>query len=438
MGGEGGATQNFSVQIRQAADSFNGAISGAVAAVQQVETQALDVLIAGDDPRKEHPHLNLLRFQSLEAHSCLVSGPWGALQPAGGAESPTEWTFTPMTRHIYSLKSMVLASMFVSLTSFSAVAQNTTTDPAAAPEVDTSGPEGETAAVKDDNTVIAIVNGYEIRTSEVRMAFDDVIGQLPNLPKKLRYPFVVEFLVERHLLAQLANKEGISETDDYKRRLAAYQAKALRDSYLSQVISKTVTEDEIKAVYADESKKLTETERVRARHILVASEKEAQTILDKLNKGEKFEALAKQFSLDGSKDYGGDLGYFSAPEMVPAFSKAAFELKKGEISKPIKTDFGWHIIKLEDRKQGTAQPYDQVKNAIRNVLVRQKVQEKLASLKDTAKVEIVDPDLKKVSEEAAAQRKALDAQQGKANVSDDPAADGGKGDLLLPGDTPQQ
>ena len=87
--------------------------------------------------------------------------------------------------------------------------------------------------------------------------------------------------------------------------------------------------------------------------------------------------------------------------MVPAFSKAAFALKKGEVSAPIKTDFGWHVIKLEDRKQGAAQPYDQVKNAIRNVLVRQKVQEKLASLKDVAKVEIIDPDLKKISDEAA-------------------------------------
>ena len=330
-----------------------------------------------------------------------------------------------MTRSALSIKALLLATALVGFAPQASFAQET-------------GTEGETAAIKDENAVIAIVNGYEIRTSEVRMAFDDVIGQLPNLPKKLRYPFVVEFLVERHLLAQLANKEGIAESEDYKRRLAAYQAKALRDSYLAQVISKDVSEDEIKAVYEDEAKKLKETERVRARHILVASEKEAQAVIDKLAKGEKFEALAKQFSLDGSKDYGGDLGYFSAPEMVPAFSTAAFALKKGELSQPTKTDFGWHVIKLEDRKQGVAQPYDQVKNAIRNVLVRQKVQAKLASLKDVAKVEIIDPDLKKISDEAAAQRKILLEQQGKANVSED-AGDGssGKGDLLVPEETPQ-
>jgi peptidyl-prolyl cis-trans isomerase C len=290
-----------------------------------------------------------------------------------------------------------------------------------------------------ENEVVAIVNGYEIRTSEVRMAFDDVIGQLPNLPKKLRYPFVVEFLVERHLLAQLANKEGIADSDDYKRRLAAYQAKALRDSYLSQIISPKVTEEEIKAVYEEESKKVKETERIRARHILVANEKEANDIAGKIAGGGKFEDLAKQYSLDGSKDYGGDLGYFTAPEMVPAFSKAAFALKKGEISKPIKTDFGWHIIKLEDRKQGAAQPYDQVRSAIRNVLVRKKVTETLASLKDVAKVEIVDPDLKKIAAEAQKQRQQLlEKQQNKA-VTGTPdtgadAEDSGKGDLLLPED----
>jgi peptidyl-prolyl cis-trans isomerase C len=299
----------------------------------------------------------------------------------------------------------------------------------------------DAAAIQGEDKVVAIVNGYEIKASEVRMAFDDVIGQLPNLPKKLRYPFVVEFLVERHLLAQLANKDGLADTEDYKRRLAAYQAKALRDSYLAQTISPRVTEEDIRKVYDEEAKKVTETERIRARHVLVASEKEALAIAEKLKAGAKFEDLAKQFSLDGSKDYGGDLGYFTAPEMVPEFSKAAFALEKGTISKPVKTDFGWHIIKLEDRKLGAAQPYDQVRAAIKNALVRQKVQEALAGLRNVAKVEIVDEDLKKVAAEAEKQRRALMAKQQKANVGSgsdggeaDPDAGAGKGDLLIPED----
>jgi peptidyl-prolyl cis-trans isomerase C len=301
----------------------------------------------------------------------------------------------------------------------------------------------EAVDLKGEDKVVATVNGYEIKTSEVRMAFDDVIGQLPNLPKKLRYPFVVEFLVERHLLAQLANKDGLAESEDYKRRLAAYQAKALRDTYLSQKIGPQISEEDIKKVYDEEAKKVQETERIRARHILVASEKEAASVEAKLAAGEKFEDLAKQYSLDGSKDYGGDLGYFTAPEMVPEFSKAAFALEAGKISKPVKTEFGWHIIKLEDRKKGAAQPYDQVKAAIRNALVRQKVQETLASLRDVAKVEIIDEDLKKVAAEAEKQRRALQEKMKKANVgtpgegtpADAAGGDGsGKGDLLIPED----
>jgi peptidyl-prolyl cis-trans isomerase C len=290
------------------------------------------------------------------------------------------------------------------------------------------------AAIKDDKT-IAIVNGHEIKVSEVQMATDDIIGQLPDLPPKLRYPFVVEYLVERHLLAQLAVKENVDKSEEYKRRLALYQAKALRDAYFFQKIRPQVTEDQIKAAYDAEAAKVAQTERIRARHILVGSEKEARDILDRLAKNEKFEDLAKKYSLDGSKDYGGDLGYFTAPEMVPEFSKAAFALKTGETSQPVKTDFGWHIIRLEDRKMGAAQPYDQVKSAIRNVLLRKKVQEVMNSLRAGAKIEIVDEDLKKYADEAAkAMKAAQDKQAGQATL---PAPQGGsdgggKGDLQIP------
>jgi peptidyl-prolyl cis-trans isomerase C len=294
-------------------------------------------------------------------------------------------------------------------------------------------------APKEDK-VVAIVNGHEIRVSEVQMATDDIIGQLPDLPPKLRFPFVVEYLVERHLLAQYAVKEGIADTDEYKRRLALYQAKALRDAYFFQKIRPQVTEEEMKAVYDEEAAKLQQTERVRARHILVGTEQEAKDILARLAKGEKFEDLAKQFSLDGSKDYGGDLGYFTAPEMVPEFSKATFALKAGETSQPVKTDFGWHIIRLEDRKQGVAQPFDQVKSAIRNVLLRKKVADTMEKIRAASKVEIVDEDLKKYADDAAKAAKAFQEKQQKAlEQGGTPAADagtggdtGGKGDLLLP------
>jgi peptidyl-prolyl cis-trans isomerase C len=283
------------------------------------------------------------------------------------------------------------------------------------------------AAAPGDDKVIAVVNGHEIRVSEAQMASDDIIGLLPDLPPKARYPFVVNYLIERHLLAQRAVKEGVADTDDYKKRLALYQAKALRDAFFFEKIKPMVTEEEIKATYDQEAAKVEQTERVRARHILVGTEKEANEIEARLTKGEKFEDLAKQYSLDGSKEYGGDLGYFTAPEMVPEFSKAAFALKKGEISKPVKTDFGWHIIRLEDRKTGGAQPYDQVKSAIRNILIRKKVQEIVDETRKSAKVEILDPELNKMIEELDKKKPAAAAGQG-----EDKGTTGGKSDLQLP------
>jgi peptidyl-prolyl cis-trans isomerase C len=257
---------------------------------------------------------------------------------------------------------------------------------------------GGTAARSQEDKVLVIINGHEIRTSEVELAAEDIALQLGELPAKLRFPFLIEYLVERHLLAQAAVKGGIAETPEYKRRLAFYQAKALRDAYFDQTIKPTITDEEVKAAYDKEASKIQVSERVRARHILVATEKEAQDALAKVQNGEKFEDLAKKISLDGSKDYGGDLGYFSAEEMVPEFSKAAFALKVGEVSQPIKTDYGWHLIKVEDRKQGGPQPYDQVKNGVRAVLTRKKVQDIVVQLREQAKIEVLDPDLKKLQE----------------------------------------
>ncbi|HYN00788.1 MAG TPA: peptidyl-prolyl cis-trans isomerase [Aestuariivirgaceae bacterium] len=278
--------------------------------------------------------------------------------------------------------------------------------------------------------VIIVINGHEIKTSEVEIAAEDIALQLGDLPAKLRYPFLIEYLVERHLLAQAAVKQGVAETEEYKQRLAFYQAKALRDAYFNATIKPSVTDEEVKAAYDKEASKVKVSERVRARHILVQTEKEAKDVLARLNKGEKFEDIAKQVSLDGSKDYGGDLGYFSAEEMVPEFSKAAFALKIGDISEPVKTDYGWHVIKLEDRKQGGAQPFDQVKAGIKAVLMRKKVQEAVSELRKQAKIEIMDPDLKKLQEIGEKKIEELKKkQQSGASQGTGETTTGGKQDL---------
>ncbi len=267
-------------------------------------------------------------------------------------------------------------------------------------------------ASKPVNKVLAIVNGHKITTKEVKLAADDILPHLSDVPAKLRYSFIIEYLIERHLLAQQAIREGMGDNAEYKTRLIFYQSKALRDAYFTDKIKAKITEAKVRAIYDKQAKTITGAERFRARHILVGTEKEAKEVAKQLKAGANFETLAKQISLDGSKDFGGDLGYFTAEEMVKEFSAAAKSLKPGETSGPVKTEFGWHIIRMIDRKAGGPRPFDEVKTPIKLVLLRQAVQDKVNELRKTAKIEMVDPDLKRLlsltKKKAAEIKKAQD------------------------------
>ncbi len=267
------------------------------------------------------------------------------------------------------------------------------------------------AFAQEDTKAAVRVNGHTITAAEVKLAADDILPHLTDVPPKLRYAFIVEYLVERHLLAQVAVTEGVTDTKEYKDRLAFYQAKALRDAYFSAKIKPLISDAEIRKAYDAQAAKITPEKRARARHILVGTEKEAKDVVAKLDAGEKFEELAKKVSIDGSKEFGGDLGYFSAGEMVPEFSKAVFAMTNGEVSAPVKTDFGWHVIRLEDMKEQGAQPFEEVKPAIRQVLLRQAVQDKIVELRKTGDIEIIDPDLIKLQEETEKQRQKMLEQQ---------------------------
>jgi len=255
----------------------------------------------------------------------------------------------------------------------------------------------------DDDPVVARVNGYEIRASEVALAADDLVSHLTEIPPAHRYPFLVEYLIERHLLAQVAVRANIIESESYKARLRYYRAKAMRDAYFEDKIKPQVSEEDVRATYDEEVKKVEGTEEVRARHILVGSREEAAALHEQLKSGADFAQLAAQHSTDRTSANGGDLGYFDREDMVPAFSEVAFALKPGEISEPVQTEFGWHIIKVEDRRLNQAQPYEAVKQGIQRLLLRKKVQELVSQLRDTSEIEVVDPDLQKLRQQAPEQ-----------------------------------
>ncbi len=267
------------------------------------------------------------------------------------------------------------------------------------------------------STVVARVNGYEITAREVEMAAEDVAPQLSNVPPAMRYPLIVQYLIERHLLAQKALKEKLADTEEYKRRVRFYQFKALRDAYFQTRIKPRVGADRVRAIYEEETKKIKPVERVRARHILVSTKEEAEKVLKELAAGAKFEELARKYSKDGSKEFGGDLGYFTFEEMVPEFSKAVFALKVGETSRPVKTEYGWHVIKLEDRKKVGPRPLEEVAPSIEALLLRQEVQKEVAELGKAGKIELVDPELRKLQEQN--RKRAEDAARKAGQKKDD-------------------
>jgi peptidyl-prolyl cis-trans isomerase C len=251
----------------------------------------------------------------------------------------------------------------------------------------------DAGADTDADTVIARINGYEIRTSEVKLAAEEILSQLSNLPANARYPFVVQYLIERHLLAQAGAQANVAETDVFKERLTYFRAKALRDAYFLTVLQPTVTEEEARAAYDREAASVGQDEQVHARHILVEDQATALGLIDQLKGGAKFEDLAREHSQDPGAADGGDLGFFTREEMVKEFSDAAFALQPGEVSGPVQTQFGWHIIKVEDRRTPVAQAFDDIKDGLMQLLARQKVQEAVQELQRQSNIEILDPDL---------------------------------------------
>ena len=163
-----------------------------------------------------------------------------------------------------------------------------------------------------------------------------------------------------------------------------------------------MTDADIKARYDAEVAKLPPVEEVRARHILVKTEDEAKAVIKELGEGKDFAEIAKAKSTDPNKSEGGDLGYFKKGMMVPEFETAVFAMNKGDVTKePVKTQFGFHVIKVEDKRNAPAPDFEQVKDQVKQIVLRDKYMEVLKTTKAAAKIEIEDPALKKAYDESA-------------------------------------
>lgn len=278
-----------------------------------------------------------------------------------------------------------------------------------APAMTSAGTPPASVAMAAPGAAVATVNGRAITEADLKLAETEIGGELAQIPDAAKRRVLTEYLIDTQLFADAAKTDGLAEGIDFETRLAYWRRRAMRDAYYDVKVTGGVTDAEAKSFYDQQIALIKPQEEVRARHILVESKEKAVEIADKLAKGGDFLALAKENSKDpGSKEQGGDLGFFGKGQMVPQFEETAFKMKIGEVSAPIETQFGWHILKLEEKRNKALPTFDQVKERIVGSLVNRKTQEATTKLRTAAKVEYVDPALKKMIEEEKAKEKAAE------------------------------
>ena len=253
--------------------------------------------------------------------------------------------------------------------------------------------------------VIARIDGTEVTQSDLNLAIDNLDPQLAQLPDEQKKLAALSTVIDAKLIAGKARAEKMDDTEEFKNRLEFILDRELHNAFFKKHVVDTITDADVKARYDKEVAALPPVEEVRARHILVKTEEEARTIIKELGEGKDFAELAKAKSTDPNKSDGGDLGFFKKGMMVPEFETAAFAMNKGDVSKePVKTQFGFHVIKLEDKRNAPPPEFDQVKDQVRQIVLRDKYMELLKATKSAATIEIDDADLKKLYDEANAQQ----------------------------------
>lgn len=250
--------------------------------------------------------------------------------------------------------------------------------------------------VRAQDGLVAKVDGKTITEADMRLAETEIGSDLGSLPEGTKRRVLLEFLIENQLFADAAEKQKLSTGSGFDERMQYWRRRALRDVYFDKSVKDTVSDTETKKFYDQQVGALKPEEEVRARHILVESKDKARELFEKILHGADFPGLAREHSKDpGSKDQGGELGFFSRGQMVPQFEEAAFKLKPGEVGEPFETQFGWHIVKVDERRQRTAPAFEDVKDRVRASMIHQKAQQIASELRGKAQIEYIDPEIKK-------------------------------------------
>lgn len=263
-----------------------------------------------------------------------------------------------------------------------------------------------------NNGVAAVINGEQITVAEVKELYEENPQIKAQVPFEEFYSRALDVIVNSKLALQAATKANIQATPEYQKELATVQDELARKVYIDKQVAARVTDEAVKSFYDNYVSEFKSAKEVKAKHILVDTEDLAKEIIAKLDKKAKFDDLAKEYSKDQA-----DLGYFTADMMVPEFSEAAFAMEKGSYSKePVKTEFGYHVILVEDVRDSQPLPLAEVADQIKNNLAQQAVEDVVADLRNNAQIDKYDLNGKKIKEETKEEqiaRAVKQAQQAK-------------------------
>lgn len=299
-----------------------------------------------------------------------------------------------------TLSLMTVAALLTGISSV-AIAQDAGKTEAAKPDAAQAD-----AAKADPDKVLATINGSKITNKDVDQISADLDPQFAKLPDDQRRLAALAAIIDIKSLAAKAEAEKLDQTPEFQARLEFLKDRALHNDYFKQQVVDKITDADIRARYDKEIAAMPPQNEVRARHILVKTKEEAEAIIKQLDGGAKFEDIAKEKSTDNSAAQGGDLGYFGPGQMVPEFDKAANALEVGQYTKePVQTQFGFHVIKLEDKRTQQPPAFDQVKDQVKSILIREKYMELVKKDRGDLKIEYTDPAT------AAAIKAATEAQQ---------------------------
>ncbi len=246
------------------------------------------------------------------------------------------------------------------------------------------------SAAEAENKTLATVDGQAITEQDVDDAMTDIGSGLPEKSDMAaRRKYVLDYLVDLKLVAKKAFADKLDATPEYARKLAYFRDKLAMEAMLGKVAATADTDAAEHAAYDAAAKAQPPEPEIHARHILLPDEASAKAALARVKGGEDFAKVATELSKDPGAE-GGDLGWFTRERMVPEFSEAAFKLEPGQISDPVKTQFGWHIIKVEEKRIKSFPPFDQVKDQAGKYVQRKAQTDLITGLRKDAKIERFD------------------------------------------------